>query len=339
MKVSEVGEFGLIDRLAGMIESARDEDTPAWQRLVMGIGDDAACWHSDKGIMLATSDCLVEGSHFRSGLSSWEDLGWKALAVNLSDIAAMGGTPQYALIALTLPGDMEVSAVTNFYRGVIQLAIETKIAIIGGNISSSPLFSVTITILGTSSGPILLRRTARCGDKVAVTGYLGGAAACLKMLENNLEFNPDVTISLRRALFHPCPRLATGLVLAAEGIKTAIDISDGLISDLGHICQASQVAARIETERIPVLPAVKKSFGSRALKLALSGGEDYELLFTGSIETIERVKTKTELSVTTIGEIIEGQSGQVSIIDAQGSPLDLSQVGWDHFARHKDVTS
>lgn len=334
MKVSELGEFGLIDLLAKMAYAAQNKETGAWQQLILGIGDDAAAWYGDTSIQLATVDSLVQDVHFTLGIASWEELGWRALAANLSDIAAMGGLPKYALVSLALPDDTEVENVTALYKGMIELAQRFEVAIVGGDTSSAPLLVINITILGSTKSRdehMLTRSAAKPGEKIAVTGTLGGAAAGLEILTKHLQFDSETNASLKKAFLHPYPRLAEGQQLVELGVRTAIDISDGLISDLGHICQASQVSARIEIDRVPVQPAVKANFSDRALELALSGGEDYELLFTASTEVIARVKAAVSCPITVIGEIIADRTGKITLVDGNGNLVNLPKAGWEHF--------
>ncbi len=334
MKVSDLGEFGLIDLLAKMAYGAQDKEIEAWQQLILGIGDDAAAWYGDASIQLATVDSLIQDVHFSLGIASWEELGWRALAANLSDIAAMGGLPKYALVSLALPDSTEVEDVTALYRGMIELAQQFEVAIVGGDISSAPLLVINITILGSTKSQaqhILTRSAAKAGEKVAVTGYLGAAAAGLEVLTKHLSLEPEATASLKKAFLQPYPRIAEGQILVEQGVRTAIDISDGLISDLRHICQASQVSARIETDCVPIQPAVKANFGDRALELALSGGEDYELLFTASAEIIGKVKAAASCSITVIGEITADKAGEITLVDGKGNPVSLPKAGWEHF--------
>jgi len=334
MKVSEAGEFGLIDLLAKMVHSSQSQQIASRQQLITGIGDDAAAWHGDTSIQLATVDSFIQDVHFSLDTASWEELGWKALAVNFSDIAAMGGLPRYALVSLALPGHTEVEEVTALYKGMIELAQQFEVAIIGGDTSSAPLITINITVLGSTGSqdkPILSRSAAKPGEKVAVTGHLGTASAGAEMLTKQLQFDPETTVCLRNAFLRPYPRIAEGQLLVEHGGKTAIDISDGLISDLNHICQASQVSAQIDTDRVPILPAVKANFGDRALELALSGGEDYELLFTGSTEVINKVRMAASCPITVIGDIVSSRMGEVTIVDRQGNPIDQHGGGWEHF--------
>jgi thiamine-monophosphate kinase len=331
MKVSELGEFGLIDLLARMVSSSQDNQL-APRQLVVGIGDDAAAWYSQASTQLATVDSLIQDVHFSLSTTSWKELGWKALAVNLSDIAAMGGVPRYALISLALPGNTEVEDVTALYEGILELAQQFEVFTVGGDTSNAPMVSITITVLGSSRNKHILRRsTARPGDKVAVTGHLGSAAAGLKILTDKLQLDAEVTSYLREAFLRPRPRIAEGQLLVKQGVVTAIDISDGLLSDLRHICEASQVSARVEFDRLPVQAMVRENFGDNALKLALAGGEDYELLFTASAEIMQRVKREATCPVTVIGEIYGEKPGEISLFDTNGNPVNLRETGWEHF--------
>jgi thiamine-monophosphate kinase len=336
MKVSELGEFGLIDLLTKMVSGVEDKRTTSWQELITGIGDDAAAWQGDAVTQLATVDSMIQDVHFSLGSTPWQDLGWKALAVNLSDIAAMGGAPRYALVSLALPEHTEVEDVTALYRGMIELAQSSGVAIIGGDISRAPLVIITITVLGnTGNNHVLTRSAATSGEHVAVTGHLGGAAAGLEMLTRQLQFDTETMNSLRNAFLHPYPRVAEGQLLAAQGVKAAIDISDGLISDLTHICRQSQVGARIEIDRVPIHPAAKASFGDKSLELALSGGEDYELLFTATTEVVNKVKSVTSCPITVIGETTADNVGEVTAVDSEDKSFTLGKKGWEHFSSNR----
>ena len=331
MKVSGLGEFGLIDLLAKMIrEKGADRLGPG--RPVIGIGDDAAAWRGDASIQLATVDTMMQDVHFSLDTITWPELGWKSLAINLSDITAMGGVPAYALVALALPAETPVDTVTKIYQGLIDCAREFKLAIVGGNVSRAPQISVTITVLGSSPDNKILRRDkARPGDLIAVTGFLGSAGGGREMLMKKLELKPKATKYLRDAFLHPVPRLAAGQLLVRRGIAAAIDVSDGLLADLRHVCEASRVAARVDISRLPIHEMLKASFGEKALELALAGGEDYELLFTGSAKKIDRIKAEIDCPVTVIGKIAAGEAGKIYLVDAQGRPVKIKKSGWSHF--------
>jgi thiamine-monophosphate kinase len=331
MKVTEPGEFGLIDIIAGIISDSQG-NRPASRRIISDIGDDTAAWRTEATTQLATVDSMVQGVHFTLDTITWRELGWKSLAINLSDIAAMGGTPEYALVALAIPDDTEVGGVTELYQGMLELANRHETAIIGGNICLSPVISITITVTGSGNKDRILRRSAaKPGESIAVTGYPGSAAAGLEMLTKKLMFGAETATYLRNAFTRPVPRIIEGKLLLDHGVAAAIDISDGLAADLGHICEASGVSARIETTRLPLHGALKDKFGERARELALGGGEDYELLFTGNNEIIEKIKADAACPVTIIGEITEGSPGTVNIIDDKGKQIKTDRAGWKHF--------
>ena len=334
MKVSELGEFGLIDLLAKVADRTRDNQSSAWQNLIIGIGDDAAAWRGDASIQLVTVDSLIQDVHFSLDITPWQEAGWKALSVNLSDIAAMGGVPRYAVVSLALPDDTEVDDVTALYQGMAKLAREFGVAIVGGDISRAPQVALNITVLGSMldrNGNMLTRSGAKAGDKIAVTGNLGAASAGWEMLSGKLQFDDETSAHLKQAFLHPYPRINEGKLLLEQGVKTAIDISDGLVSDLGHICQASQLGARLEADSVPIDPAVRASFVDRALELALSGGEDYELLFTASAEVIDKTSRAAKCPITVIGDMVANKENRVALFDRQGNPFELSEGGWEHF--------
>ncbi len=328
MKVSELGEFGLIDQLAKIAPQGGPE-----HRMLVGIGDDAAAWRGDDSTVLATTDAMVEGVHFTRGTPWWE-LGWKALAVNLSDIAAMGGEPRFALVSLSLPGATEVEDVVQLYRGVADLANEHRVAIVGGNITSAPLVMIAMTVVGRGLKEGLLRRSAAVpGDRIAVTGYLGSAAAGLRRLKDSLKLTPETVTFLTKAHLQPQPRISEGQALVKRGVRAAIDISDGLVADLGHVCGASKVGAMVRVNAAPIHPLVQEAFGKEALKMALTGGEDYELLFTASERIVDQVKASlsADCPVTVIGEIADGTG--VVLLGEDGRPYHIDGHGWDHFQK------
>jgi thiamine-monophosphate kinase len=330
VKVKEIGEFGLIDRLNKMVADAKINKTSP--NLILGIGDDAAVWQGDNTVQLATVDTMIQGVHFTLDIATWQEVGWKSLAINLSDIAAMGGLPRYALVALALPEDTDIANVIELYRGMIAIAKEYGVAIVGGNISRAPQVSVTITVLGNCpDNKILKRSNAKVDDSIAVTGYAGSAAAGLKMLKKKLNFKPSDAKYLRNAFLHPVPRIAEGQLLIKHNITTAIDTSDGLLADLSHICEASKVSAKVNVDLVPINDIVKTNFGEKALEMALGGGEDYELIFTGSAEAVNRVRKEAKCPVTIIGEITKGKAGKIDLSDNSGKPVKMNKTGWTHF--------
>jgi thiamine-monophosphate kinase len=332
MRLSELGEFGLIDLIRATSARYADSGRTPWREILVGIGDDAAAWKSGNRIQLATTDTLVQDVHFDLGVISWEELGWKALAVNLSDIAAMGGIPEYALLSLALPAELEVEDITKLINSMMSLASEFGAAIVGGNVATAPNIVITLTIIGCSKGKIMLQRsTASPGDQIAVTGYVGSSAAGLEMLKGKTISDSHVRNILRQAHFRPMPRVKEGQILIKQGVRTAIDISDGLVADLDHICESSKVNAKINIEQVPVHPAVTAHFPNHQ-ELALSGGEDYELLFTANKATIARAKRALNCPVTVIGDITDQKSlTRVTVVDNEANIIPYTKGGWNHF--------
>lgn len=335
MKVSDIGEFGLIDRLAQLVAVHRED-------VVVGIGDDVAVLRGDGASwLLATIDSQVEGIHFlREAISPYQ-LGRKALAINVSDIAAMGGEPTFALVSLALPPDVEVAWVEALYRGLRSEGDISGVAVVGGNIARSPDgVVIDIALLGrVLPEELLLRSGARPGDLVLVTGTLGDSAAGLHLI-----LHPDTPVpdAVRRYLLErhltPTPRLKEARVIARSRQATAmIDVSDGLSSDVGHICDRSGVGVRLWAERIPISDALRQVAAVTerpAWDWALAGGEDYELCFTAPPEKAEalarEVTAVTGTAVTVVGEILPAESGRwVVLPDGRKAPLEAK--GWRHF--------
>jgi thiamine-monophosphate kinase len=307
----------------------------------VGIGDDTAVLGLTPGAaLLATTDLVVEDVHFRRASASPRDIGWKAMAVNLSDIAAMGGTPRWALVALALSDSTEVSEVDALYGGMLEAAAPHGVVIVGGDTSASPAgWVINVTVLGEHSGAPRLRSMARPGDAVAVTGSLGRSAAGLAMLERGragaigaaaLE---EITAAHRR----PTARVPEGAWLGAQpAVHALMDCSDGVATDLGHVCRESRVAARIRLDRLPVSAAVRdaaQALGVDPIEWAASGGEDYELLLTcdpGAVSELNAgLRAATGTPLTAIGEIVSG-APEISWFDAAGAPAAV-RGGYEHF--------
>lgn len=339
MKISDIGEFGLIDRI-GKTASRNAKRAP------IGIGDDAAALLlSPSSALLATTDMLIEGVHFDLKTTDLYSLGWKAAAVNLSDIAAMGGVPRFCLTALGIPPSLMVEDITDFYQGVNACLKKYGVALVGGDTCSSrDGFVITVTVLGEGDRKKVVTRTgARPGDLIYVTGTLGDSGAGLELLRS-VECgvrskksgirNPKSKIKrlIERHLC-PIPRVEWGRRLAAAGIASAmIDVSDGLSSDLGHICKQSGVGAEVFVERIPLSNELRLAKGLKQppLEYALSGGEDYELLFTIPPDRIKKLNTMP-IAVTEIGIITHDRS--MRLIDEREQGRLLTATGYDHFLR------
>ena len=339
MKISELGEFGLIDLVSKAIKAVQPQElsNSVKPELVIGIGDDTAAWRLDGGIELATTDTLVQDVHFSFDNATWRELGWKALAVNMSDVASMGGFATYALVTLGLSKDTEVEDVVELYKGILDVGVPEGVLIAGGDMVSSPVVFITIALTGIASADsdgkpvLLLRSEAKIGDLVAVTGCLGTSGAGLRMLFEGIPLDTASRSVLRKAHLTPIPRMQEGRALVGAGIKAAMDVSDGLVLDLEKICRASKVGARVYLDRLPIDPAVRANFPNTCFEMALSGGEDYELLFTGSEDQIEKVRKASKTPVTVIGEIVTDPNHHVAVIDEDGKERPLAKSGWDHF--------
>ena len=325
MRVWELGEFGLIDRIAGIVAELPGND------VLVGIGDDAAAWLAGGSVQLGTADVLIEDVHFSLDRATWRDLGWKALAISISDIAAMGGVPRYAMVCLGLPRETEVSDVEELYRGMLDIGALLDVAIVGGNVSKAPSVVIDVSMIGSASGELLRRSAALPGDRVAVTGCLGQSAAGLRVLDSEIELNTEASEFFRAAHLRPCPRVREGTILAQQGVKAAIDLSDGLVSDLSQLCRSSGTSGIIFADRLPVHPLVASTFPDSYRSLALTGGEDYELLFTAASEVIDRVRGSMPTGIAVVGEIREGDCGQVTVLDDNGNVVELEEKGWEHF--------
>lgn len=334
MKVSDIGEFKLIQRLHAIIKTR--SVSPVWEEagrhpLILDIGDDTAAWNTSEGIELCTTDTLVHGVHFTMRDATWREVGWKALAVNYSDIASMGGVPLYILVSLGLPGETLIQDVEELYSGMLDLCEEYGGVIVGGDIVASPVLFVTAAITGCTEGSVMRRDAARLGDLVAVTGPLGTSSGGLRMLASGLWFNHETMQTLREAHLRPRPCLVAGRILAQHGICCSQDISDGLVRDLGNTCEVSGVATRIDAERVPLAASLKEAFPDEALGLALSGGEDYQLLFTAPPDKMRDVLSYLPSGAAVIGEVVEGIPGTVVVVDAYGRTIPTPFSGWDHF--------
>ncbi len=328
------GEFELIERLAALFG-------PAPPGVVRAIGDDCAVLEDGPGHYLVwTIDTLAEGVHFDLGYISLHQLGVKTVAVNVSDIAAMGAEPLYGLLALGWPPGRDLAGALELGAGLREGAARYGAALIGGDTVQSPGgLSLSLTLLGrVRREEILLREGARPGDLVWVTGPLGEAAAGLEVLRRGLEVAPEVRHALVQAHLDPRPQVAAGRVLAASRRATAaIDLSDGVASDLYRLCRAAGAGAEVAAERLPIAPGVKQVAalaGREPWELALAGGEDYQLLFTAPPEAAAALEAEFGAAglppPTVIGRIIPG--GGV-FLDTAGGRREISGAGFDHFQK------
>ena len=305
--------------------------------VVVGPGDDAAVVRPGSGEQVLTTDAMVEGVHFRTDLTTPRDLGYKAIAVNVSDVAAMAASPRFALCALTLSTAIDAAWVVELAGGMRECCDEFALSLVGGNLSRGDEVSIVVTVTGeVVPGRAVRRDGARPGDRVVVTGSLGGSAAGLRVAAQR-SWSDDERNALRRYM-RPTPRVGEAGVLASHGVTSMMDISDGLALDLSRLCRASRIGARIELARIPTHPAATPAE-------ALGGGEDYELLATlpgldAVGEAGSELREAFGVSLSDIGGIIEAKRGAKSegalvAVDEDGteSPLrtEGAIAGWDHF--------
>ncbi|WP_460536056.1 thiamine-phosphate kinase [Chitinimonas naiadis] len=299
---------------------------------LLGVGDDAALLVPTPGRQLAVSaDTLVEGRHFFAGADA-ESLGWKSLAVNLSDMAAMGASPRWFTLCLTLPAT-EPEWLAGFSRGLFAMAAQHGVDLIGGDTTGGPL-SISIQIMGeVEPGQALRRDGARAGDDIWLSGPTGAAAMAVRHRYGSLQLELDDLAVCEARLDRPQPRLALGRALC--GIATAaIDVSDGLLADLGHIAQRSRLAAILQLGDLPLPPLSDEACALPAFdSCLLAGGDDYELCFTAAPQSREQILAlgrQLHLPLARIGQMTEG--GGVSVLDCTGSSVSLAHTGFNHFA-------
>ena len=328
-KVSDISEFDLISRLQSVLENnvTPNPDT----KVEISIGDDAAVVSDMDNLQVVTTDAMVDKVHFISKEIDMRNLGWKSLAVNYSDIASMGCNPRYSVVTLGLKADILVEQLENLYLGFSDLLNTYGGDLIGGDIVKSDTFFISVTVVGSTNKPeTMQRKTAVPGDVIAVTGQLGSSNAGLKLLLNN---ELQKSSHFYEAHYLPKPRIPEGIKLLEMGIKTGMDISDGLVNDLKKICVASTVNATINIDEVPVHEDLKNHFPNEYKDMALSGGEDYELLITGHDSLIRYISDSTDIDLHIIGEIEIG-SGDVNAVDGSGSKISLNTGGWDHFTEN-----
>lgn len=334
MKLKDVGEFGLIERIKQIV--ARPN-----RNIIIGIDDDAAAFAPTPGwLTLATADTLTETIHFDPGYFTFQQLGWRALAANLSDIAAMGGHPKFALFCMALPERLEAEAVLQIYEGAQELADRFDVAIVGGDTTQSPQhLMLSLTVLGEVEPDKIIRRSgAKPGDAIFVTGDGGGAHAGLRALQNKVFHEDNEAQTAIAKHLQPMPRVDAARALVANfKINAMIDVSDGVASEVHHICQQSNTGARIFAADLPLSAAtrhVADSLKESAVDYALYGGEDFELLFTApaglETEIHDCLVSETELACHRIGEIT-ASSGEVTLIDPAGKSVPLAAKGFRHF--------
>lgn len=327
MNLSRVGEFGLIERIS--------RAAPKGRGVRVGIGDDAAWLNSNGENLLLTTDLLIEGVHFDLSWTSFYALGYKTLAVSLSDIAAMGGRPAYLTLSLAIPVDFRVEDVEEFYRGILKLASRSGVSLVGGDTSRADRLYISAALIGRCPWAPVTRGGARAGDDIYVTGTLGDSALgldCLRKGGRKRRTKAAEYLIARHRL--PTARLKAGALLARKRLARAmIDVSDGLAQDLKHICEASGVGAVIWEQSLPLSSAYRSLAGRRGTRYAVTGGEDYELLFCArpsDRNRLEKLKGRLGVPITRIGQCVGGGE-RVKVLDRFGKPVSYPAAGHDHF--------
>ncbi|MFZ0134682.1 MAG: thiamine-phosphate kinase [Desulfobacterales bacterium] len=335
MNLKDIGEFGFIDRISrGCLIRPTG--------IIRAIGDDAAVFRSEADLLnLVTTDLLIDRIHFLRDAVDAPSLGHKSLAVNLSDIAAMGGTPRNAFVGLAVPPDIPLEFLEALYGGMKRLAAEHAVNILGGDTTGADRdLVISLTVTGTvAESEVLFRDGARVGDVIFSSGCLGDSRAGLHLLLNRIDADTPYLKTLLDAHLRPRPLVREGRFLAARGgVHAAIDVSDGLSSDLAHIVRLSRVGARLYLDHLPLSPALQqfcRRQGIDPVDYALAGGEDYTLLFTAdpsAADTLSREYfTEFGQSLHRIGEMTD--SGKIEWIDGSGRSRIVVSTGWDHFKK------
>ncbi len=333
MRLRQLGEFALIERLRRRHPAGRTQ-------VRLGIGDDAAVLRPSPGCeLVVTSDMLVEGIDFDLSTGvSFDQIGYKSMAANLSDVAAMGARPVAFLVDLAAPGSTAVDAIEDFYRGLDRLARRHGLTLIGGDLSRSPQkIFISLAVLGeVGIGRAVRRRGARIGDHLYVTGSLGDSRAGLQILKRRRSKRPagGFRAALLRRHLYPTVRLPLGRLLGERGwARCMIDLSDGLASDLRHLCEAGRVGARLELDRLPISPSLRAYAGRSAAEFALKGGEDFELLFSVAPKNsaaVRRAGKRLGVRLTCIGRIVSRKRG-IALVHGSGRVEPLLARGYEHF--------
>ncbi|MBI5217054.1 MAG: thiamine-phosphate kinase [Ignavibacteriae bacterium] len=345
--ISSLGEVALIEHLRTIVEG-QFEDSSLRQQLLKGISDDTAVYQPTEGnVQLITTDAFVEGVHFDLTYTSFKHLGWKLMAANLSDIAAMGGIPRYAVISLALPSKISVEMVEELYRGIAFACKEYSCILVGGDtVASVANMFLSVTLIGEAEKEkVAYRHGAKVGDVLCVTGTLGAAHAGLKILQREKErfisagnaesFQPNLALYtevLERHLM-PKPRLDISRILMEHvQVHSMIDISDGLASEVHRICKESKVGGKVYEHKIPLLEKTKSitdEFSERGIDYALFGGEDYELLFSISEDELEKLQSLTN-DISVVGKIVSQHEG-IELVKENGESVMLPFGGFEHF--------
>jgi len=322
--IAEVGEFAFLASLVARV--------PRGRATIVGPGHDCAVVRSAGRSLLLTVDAMVEGVHFDRDWLSPRQIGCKSFLVNASDVAAMGGRPTACVVSVGVPATYRARDLSDLQAGVVAAARAVGASVVGGNLSRARQLFVSIALLADAPPRIVTRRGARPGDFVYVTGTLGDAALAVRLLQQRRPRSRPVPAAVLRRFREPAPRLRAGRVLVASGLVSAmIDVSDGLVQDLGHLCGQSRVGAVIRAATVPRSRAYCLHAGAGDT-LALHGGEDYELLCTvpkRHVKRLQQARRGLGCRITCIGEITAERG--ICVVDASGQPMRLAAGGFDHF--------
>ena len=312
MKVKDIGEFGLIDLIT---KKAKNKD------IIVGIGDDAAVINTN-GLQVLTTDCLVEGDHFRKEWFTPKQIGEKSIEINISDVGAMGGVPKYVLVSLGIPKELDVNFLNDIYKGMWNACDKYDIEIIGGNMTHSNQIFISITLIGqVDKKNLSLRSNAKPGDLIFVSGHLGNGRAGLRLFQEKINGFEKI----KKNYLKPKARLDFALKIAPF-VNSMIDVSDGLAPEIKHICDESKCGAIIYKDKIPIFEEIRKVaniLGEDEYDYALFGGEDFELVYTVSKENIDKING------VLIGEIINGKELKLNY---KNEDFTIKESGYDHFS-------
>lgn len=334
MKIRDLGEFPFLRRLRERLPHANYDP-----RIRLGVGDDCAAL-SLPGLTVLTTDAMIAGVHFQCEWAPFFVLGQKAFAVNASDVAAMGGEPAFALLSLGVPQDSAVEDLDAFFDGFLDAAQQMRTTLIGGNMSAAPVLMISVSLLGQTPHGLIARSGARVEDEVYVTGTLGDAALGLRILTEELAGDSESAAvqHLKQRFLCPTARVLVGKELAAQNLATAmIDVSDGLLQDLGHLCAASQVGAVVEAQTLPLSEGYRTFLGVQDWGPALAGGEDYELLFSAPVTArprIQEIADQSGCAITRIGSLVPQADG-VTVRLPDGPRAASEFTGFNHFAQSR----
>lgn len=318
--IGDFGEFRFLNQLVPRLKRGVG--------VIVGPGQDCAVVKAGGTQLLVTVDALVEGVHFKSDWLSPKQLGRRGFLVNASDIAAMGGRPRWCVVSIGVPRGYSKRSLNLIHAGIDEAAAEIGAAIVGGNLTASPRLSISVTLIAEAPRRLVTRQGARPGDRIFITGTAGDAALGVQQLRRGARSGAAV-----RRYREPCARMTAGRLLVESGAVSAmIDVSDGVLQDLGHICSASGAGAEIDASRIPLSAVYRRECGDDT-SLALTGGEDYELLCTVPARKealLEKLRGRLRCPLTAIGRVTKGR--QPRVVDASGRLVDIASPGYDHFS-------